>query len=177
MTKAKLNTQLQRLVNRYGLEEVRQEIQNVAPAGSKTRPHRQERSARNAGTQARDKPRKPRPTATEYVAKMDLPSERKVATLELARRFEEKSFLPTCADIRDFCQIYGIQELASKSRVGAIPRLFQHIAAMPTCEIQRLLNENAFSGPARLGPLADAVRTYGRAARHASVESALPPKT
>ena len=104
--------------------------------------------------------------ASEYVAKMDVDSEKVSALRALAERFETKAFLPRCADIRNFCHIHGIDERASKSRAGAIPRLFKYLATMDLDELQRLLDDSAFSGPSRLGPLAEAIREHGRAGRH-----------
>ena len=96
---------------------------------------------------------------------MELTSELRSVVLTLARRFDAKSFLPTCVDIRDFCGMYGIEAPASKSRVGAIPRIFKFVATMDLGELQRLLDEDAFSGPSRLGPISEAIRQNGRAAR------------
>ena len=104
-------------------------------------------------------------TAPEYVEKMEISSERREVALVLAGRFDKKSFLPTCADIRDFCETYGVEVPASKSRAGAIPRIFKFLATMDTGELQRLLDEEAFSGPVRLGPIAEAIRQHGRATR------------
>ena len=87
---------------------------------------------------------------------------------ELAQRFHSKSFLPTFGDIANFCQTYNIDVPASKSRASAIPRVFKFIAAMEADEIQRMLDEGMFSGPARLGPIADAIRRNGRGRATAS---------
>ena len=86
------------------------------------------------------------------------------ALLELAKRFQDKTFLPTFGDIRNFCQVYGIDVPASKSRASAVPRVFKFIAKMDSSEIQRIVDDRLFSGPARLGPIADAIRKNGRAA-------------
>ena len=103
-------------------------------------------------------------TALERVERMDLPKETADSVVELARRFDTKSFMPTFGDIAQFCQIYDIDEPASKSRASAIPRVFRAIAAMDTEDIQMLLDYGAFSGPSRLGPIADAIaRSTARA--------------
>ena len=102
----------------------------------------------------------------EYVAKMDLPSEKKRGMAELAKRFEEKAFLPSFGDIRKFCRIYRIVEPASKSRVSALPRVFKFIATLETSDIQRILDDGLFSGPSRLGPIADAILRHGRGAAY-----------
>ena len=103
-------------------------------------------------------------SAPEYVAKMDYDPEKWPALSELAKRFQDKSFLPTFGDIRNFCQVYEIDVPASKSRASAIPRVFKCIATMDSGEIQRIVDNRLFSGPARLGPIADAIRKNGRAA-------------
>ena len=106
---------------------------------------------------------KPKITAPQYIAKMDLSIDKAPLVAEIGERFQEKSFLPTIGDIGNFCQIYGIELPASRTRTNAIPRLFKFIAAMDTDDISRLLNDGAFSGPSRLGPIADAIRRNGRA--------------
>ena len=105
---------------------------------------------------------KPKATAPQYVSKMDLSIDKEPLVTEIAERFQEKSFLPTIGDIGNFCQIYGIDLPASRTRANAIPRLFKFIAAMEAADISRLLNDGAFSGPSRLGPIADAIRRNGR---------------
>ena len=140
-------------------------MREITPSEQAAEPQRRRRPGPPPGTPASGGARKPRPTAIEYVGRMDLSPDRRAAMLALARRFEGKSFLPTCADIGNFCRIYGIEKPASKARAGAIPRVFKFVAAMEAADIQRLLDENAFSGPARLGPLAEAIRESGRSAR------------
>ena len=72
--------------------------------------------------------------------------------------------MPTFGDIRIFCEVYGIDEPASKSRASAIPRIFKFIATMSSDEVQGILDDGMFSGPSRVGPIADAIRENGRAA-------------
>ena len=93
---------------------------------------------------------------------MDHDPDKYPALLELANRFQDKSFLPTFGDIRNFCQAYGIDVPASGSRASAIPRVFKFIATMDSGEVQRIVDDRLFSGPARLGPIADAIRKQRR---------------
>ena len=72
--------------------------------------------------------------------------------------------MPTFGDIRNFCQVYGIDEPASKSRASAIPRVFKFMATMSDEEVQGILDGGMFSGPSRVGPIADAIRANGRVA-------------
>ena len=117
----------------------------------------------DASAASAPRPRRSKVTAPEHVAKMDLPPETAQPVVELAARFERKTFLPTFGDIRHFCHTYGIDEPASKSRASAIPRVFKAIAAMEAEDIQRMLDDGMFSGPSRLAPIADAIRRSSKA--------------
>ena len=158
---------LRLLVVRHGFEAVSLELRMLDTG--QQRPHELER-----GTQAKAKRRNGRATAPEYVQKMDIDADRLSAVLALAERFEAKSFLPRCADISNFCAIYGIDEPSSKSRAAAIPRLFKYLATMDARDVEALVADNAFSGPSQLGPLAEAIRQHGRAERNLGAKSGTP---
>ena len=157
MTGDRLAASLRDLVREHGLDEVSRSLdaigglnslgQDAAPGTS--------RPARSAA--AKRGKHKPAITALERVEKMDLPRETADSVAELARRFDEKSFMPTFSDIARFCQAYNVDEPASKSRASAIPRVFRTIAAMDAEDLQMLLDYGTFSGPSRLGPIADAI--------------------
>lgn len=164
MKDSNLKADLLLLVDRYGIDKVNREIQTIAssenPAMVKSG-----KPPRESEIQGRVKRKSSKVTVVEYVSKMDIAADRRIAVLALAKRFEEKSFLMTYTDILDFCRTYGIEEPASRTRASAIPRVFKFLATMEARDLQRLLDENAFSGPTRLGPIADAIRRHGRAAR------------
>ena len=123
------------------------------------------------GTDKSAKPKKvrkraPKPTAIEYAAKMELPSDKQSAVVALAERFERKDFLPTFGDVVNFCENYGIDVPASRTRANAIPRVFKFLAnEMEADKVQSILDYEMYSGPSRLGPIADAIRRNGRASR------------
>lgn len=146
---------LRPIVRQYGLGRVLESLGKIADA--------QRESSVQAGADKKKKPKKRsvKTTAPEYVSKLELAS-KKAPVVDLAERFERKAFLPTFGDIARFCQLYGIEVPASKTRASAIPRVFKHIASMETEEIQRILDDGLFSGPSRLGPIADAIRRNGR---------------
>ena len=148
---------LRPIVHQYGLGRVLESLGKIADA-------QRESSAQVGGSSDVNKPKKrsEKATAPEYVSKLELSSEKVAPVVELAERFEHKAFLPTFGDIAHFCQMYGIEVPASKTRASAIPRVFKHIASMETEEIQRILDDGLFSGPSRLGPIADAIRRNGR---------------
>ena len=148
MTDSKVKAILQPIVQEYGLGLVLKSLGQIADAQGGTVERIEMPVSDNAnGTRGK----KPRVTAPEYVDKMTLPSEKVAAVTELARRFHQKSFLPTFGDISSFCQTYGIQVPASKGRASAIPRVFRSIAEMESGEIQHILDDGLFSGPSRLG--------------------------
>ena len=170
MKKASLRDTIHAMVLEYGFEQVEASLHEIGPSDT---------SMQGAGvsngsvvTRVATK-RKPKPTAPQYVAKMELSPEKGPTVTELAERFQSKSFLPTFGDIANFCRLYGINEPASKSRTNAIPRVFKFIASMEANEVQTILDEGLFSGPSRLGPIADAIRHNGRA-RAASNSSDSP---
>ncbi len=162
MTGDRLAASLGELVREHGFERVSRSLRELdglrsdaqgAESGVGRQPQR------GAGTRGK---RKPAATALERVAKMDLPSETADIVLQLAKRFDEKSFMPTFGDIAHFCRVYDVDEPASKSRASAISRVFGTIAAMSAEDIQILVDYGAFSGPARLGPISDAIARRSR---------------
>lgn len=163
MTQARLEGVLRSMVRRYGFEQVNESLQEIGNSESYPEKPNYKAISPTKLVEAQTNKRNPRITAPQYVAKMDLPPDKMASVVELARRFAQKSFLPTTGDIANFCQIYRLDKPASKSRASAIPRIFKFIASMEGDEIQRILNEGMFSGPSRLGPIADAIRRNGRA--------------
>ena len=160
---------LRPIVRQYGLGSVLESLGKIADA-------QRESSVQAGGSSDTDRGKKPKKrsvkaTAPEYVSKLDLSSEKVAPVVDLAECFERKAFLSTFGDIAHFCQTYGIEVPASKTRASAIPRVFKHIASMETKEIQRILDDGLFSGPSRLGPIADAIRRNGRGS--ASSDSSL----
>lgn len=157
MKSESLADELGLLVSRHGFEAVNLELRTLET--------KQPTAKLDRGTQAKAGRRNGRVKAPEYVQKMVIDADKRAAVSALAERFEAKSFLPSCADISNFCAIYGIDEPASKSRAAAIPRLFKCLAAMDAKDLKNLLADNAFSGPTELAPLSEAIRQHGRAAR------------
>ena len=176
MTQADLKDMLRSMVLKYGFEQVNDSLREVSVSGYRSERASRKTRAPNRSAARKSGKRRPKSTAPQYVAKMELPSEKEPAVVELARRFQDKSFLPTFGDIANFCQTYDIDEPASKSRASAIPRVFKFIASMEADDIQRILNEGMFSGPSRLGPIADAIRRNGRARTAANDECIVQPE-
>ena len=153
------------MISRHGFEQVDQSLREIGLSNRQYEKAGRSRTSTNKRetTKSRRK-RTARATAAEFVANLKLPPEKSPPVAELARRFQAKSFLPTFGDVRYFCRVYGIGVPGSKSRASAIPRIFRFIGALESAEIQRIMENGMFSGPSRLGPIADAIRRNGRAA-------------
>lgn len=177
-----LRSALHRLIQDHGYSEVQRGLRELKssdlPRKNLRRSKGDEASSSNRTT-TKPKRHSSRVTAPEYVARAEISPDKRPLMDELSRRFENKSFLPTFGDVRNFCQIYSIDEPASGSRASAIPRLFKFLATMEVDEIRRILDDGMFSGPSRLGPIADAIRrsTFRRATARPSVTSASPSDT
>ena len=166
MVEDDLRTAIEAMVARHGFETVSRvlremEARHVEPnTASATAEHKRPRS-RGART-------KQRQSAVHYVRAMKVPAEHTKVVERAAEEFEQRSFLPTLSDVRRFCEVYGIEEPRSKSRTSGIPRVFKFLLTMDVADIERMLDDRMFSGPAELGPIADAIR--GKASEYREAE-------
>lgn len=103
----------------------------------------------------------------EYVARiverMNLPESRRHILRDLAFRFEERTFLPTIGDIRNFLEMHDAGPANFHTRSASFPKIVAVLLAIPDQHLQKILVDNAHSGPSRLGPLSDAIRAIGAA--------------
>lgn len=157
----KLNRALRSMIRKHGLSRVQRSLSEIASSETRHDIQQAVPSTRIEGTASPPKKRS-RSTASDYVGRMDLPLGTSEAVHELARRFEDRSFLPTLADIRNFCRFHRIDAPDPKSRVNAVPRVFDFISTMGPREIKKLVDYSMFSGPSRLAPIADAIRKRSR---------------
>lgn len=158
----RLAEELRALVRQYGLQQVSQSLDEIGspkPSGADELPADESVGGHPAGKLKRPRAKL---TASQHVAKLELPPGKNRTIAELARRFDERAFLPSSGDIAHFCESYGINAPSSRSRSSAIPRVFRAIAEMEATEVQRIVDDGLFSGPSRLGPIADAIRSRSR---------------
>ena len=142
------------MVQQHGFGHVAQVLEDIGRAGTgRNQVPKSKNSAESKSTSP-----KSRPTASVYAAKLELPLEKRRMIAELAYRFEVKTFVPTIGDVRNFFVFYGIDGGRLKSRAAAMVRVFKILANMDKEEIKRILDDQLFSGPARMEPIADAIR-------------------
>ena len=159
-----LRVALGAVVQQFGFDEVERALDELREPKDGRR--HENKTTRRSGRG--DAGNRRRLTAVEYVEKMDTPAERADVIGRAAEEFERRVFLPTLGDIRSFCQTYGIEEPRSKSRLGGIPRVFKFLTTMEAAEVERMLDDRLFSGPAELGPIAEAIRGKAKQYREAA---------
>ena len=172
MPKSDLRAALGSMVDRYGFKTVSRILHEMEVGDSgltaedkaKTRSRRPRKSGRRT---------RQRVSAVDYVGAMEVPADRAAAVRRAAEEFERGAFLPTLGDVRGFCDAYGIKEPRSKSRASSIPRIFKFLATMDGLDVERMLDDRMFSGPASLGPIADAIRDRARQYRESGSVSPL----
>ena len=110
MEEKELNNTLREIVLQYGIERVDQALLEIRkPADG--RPHRSSSSVTCSKSRSKpdtDQRRKAKITATGFVLKLEVSSEVKCLLEELATKYENKEFLPTVGEIRNFYEIHGI---------------------------------------------------------------------
>lgn len=159
MEEDRLSEGLRAMVLEHGMRRVERTLGEIRRSGA-------DNAAADRSTANEDRTHKPSPgrskrekaSASRYVSKLEVPDETRRILEEVAVRYEEKVFLPTSGEIRNFCSIRGIEVPVSSSRVSAVPRIFKHLAELDSQELRAILQEGSFSGPTRLAPIADAIR-------------------
>ena len=162
-----LRAALASMVERYGFSTVFRILHEIETGDSGPN------ARANAAVQRRARPRsgrrtKQRLSAVDYVQAMRVPADRAAVVRRAAEEFERGVFLPTLGDVRGFCDAHGIKEPRSRSRASGIPRIFKFLAAMEVADVERMLDDRMFSGPASLGPIADAIRSKAKEYREAA---------
>lgn len=155
-----LTETLRTIVLQHGIERVEQELLKIRNS-SDSREHRIDHSVAHSKSRRKldtNQRRKVKITASAFVSKLEVSTEARSLLEELATRYENKEFLPTVGEIRNFCTIHGIDVSTSISRVAAVPRIFKYLSRLDSQEIQSMLRTNSYSGPTQLGPIAEAIR-------------------
>lgn len=158
---SKIHAQLRAMVRRYGFESVERVLREIER--SRERDHAPDKriAARSSAPKGRG-PKRRRLAATDRVWKMDLPKERRTVLMEAAELFDRKLFVPSIGDVRNFWLSHGVEDPPPPSRAAAAPRRFAFLATMDMGELRKIVYHGHYSGPARMGPIADAIRDFGR---------------
>lgn len=104
-------------------------------------------------------------SAPEYVQKIDIPDRKREILLELAIKFENREFLPTVGHVKDFLERRNVHINPLRGRSAAIPKIFEILTRLPDENLEKMLCDENYSGPSRLGPLSDAIKARGTVVR------------
>lgn len=162
-----LRSLLGTLVEEWGYDEVSKALCEFEPSDGVP-------PATRTGNDQRVSRKQEKPTAKVLVERVSLPPEQKQLIQILADKFDIKEFLPSSGDIRYFFEIHGQSAPPTKQRSEAFRRILKLLSAMSESTLRRMIEEDAHSGPSKLGPLSEAMRGVGAQRsldRHPAFES------
>ncbi len=117
----------------------------------------------NKRKQRRPRKKTEKPTASTMASKISIQPEKKQLIQILAERYDSKLFLPTAGDIRYFFEMQReISPPSNKQRVDKFQYVLEILLNMQESTLQKIIENNLYSGPAQLGPLSDAMRNVRR---------------
>lgn len=170
-----LDDLLKTVVRHYGFSKVDRALHRLERAEGTSGHTSKPRASSSGGRQsAQSGPKgEQRMTAPLYVDKLKPGPGRQDTLRRLANMFDEKTFLATAREIRDFGVLHKIDLPVSSSRAASIPRIFRALSAMSAAELEEVVRSAQCSGPSNLAPIADAIR---RCSRTTKAKPPLPGK-
>lgn len=81
---------------------------------------------------------------------------------ELAQRYDQRQFLPSTSDVREFLIMVGERPSGMKDRSQAFRELLKALMKYPPERLKQLASRSRHSGPSQLGPLSDAITSAAR---------------
>ena len=158
MTKNQLDQKLEAIIGQFGYTEVQKRLDaanrrlNRLPMDSHSRHSDTLSNAVNRRKIHRKR------DAIDIVSSFDgIDSDKHDILTDLAQKFERKEFMPNIATTRMFLESVGEDTSRLKSRKQAVAKIFRALSALPDKRLRQIVERGSFSGPARLGPLADAI--------------------
>lgn len=156
MKKGTLRNLLPTLVDDCGYDAVCKALEDFDPALG---------SAPTSKRSPAKRPRKPRtkPNAVAIVNSLTLPNEEKKSVLmALARKYEEKVFMPNVNHVRAFLEQEGKDVSRIKSRGQVVSTVFKCLADWETPKLRELDVRGIYGPPKSLSVIAKAIETAGR---------------
>jgi hypothetical protein len=150
--KVLLSSLLRALVDEWGHKEVEVALARLSPATSTI-----ERHMLTSGQRQKLQGARAKLLASEQVARAPLPDAQKAALQALAIRFDQKQFLPSNADVREFLLMMGETPGTMKDRSDAFRRLLKSLSVLSPDRLDRLVKSALHSGPSQLSHLSDAI--------------------
>ena len=166
MQKDDLRNLLSTLVDDCGYEVVRKTLKDFEPA-LESAP-----ASRNSTVKRSRKPRA-KPNAVTIVGSLALPDEGKKSVLMvLAKKYEEKAFMPNVNHVRAFLEQEGKDVSRIKSRGQVVSTIFKCLANWETPRLKELDTRGLYGPPKSLSVIARSIESFGRRNRRGHKEDA-----
>ena len=154
---------LRAIIREWGREGVSHALDELAVQGSLNRVGGFEE---DAITSDRSQRASKRPSAKQQVAKLShQPDARREILIIIATRYDEKKFLPSVGDVREFLAMNGDKRQPIKDRSEGFRLFLDSTKEFPLEQLRHLATSTSFSGPSQLAPLSDAISASGEARR------------
>jgi hypothetical protein len=116
-------------------------------------------------------PVRARPPFEAILRSLDIAPDKREKLQRLAKRYRDRTFLPSMGDVRHFLSMHGdLSEF--RDRTAAARRVLTVASQMRNAELDATLVDESFAGPSKLGPLADAIKEAGSSQRGTSMGDA-----
>ena len=166
MKKTTLKTLLSSLVDDCGYEAVSKALENFDPARTSS-------TASKSSSSKRPRKQRTKPNAVAVVNSLTLPNEEKKSVLMmLARKYEEKTFMPNVNHVRAFMENEGEDVSRIKSRQQVVSKVFKYLADWETPRLQELHTRGLYGPPKSLSVIAKSIENFGRRNRQSPEKSA-----
>ena len=166
MQKDDLRNLLSTLVDDCGYEVVRKTLKDFEPALKSTT------ASRNSSVKRSRKPRA-KPNAVTIVGSLALPDEGKKSVLMvLAKKYEEKAFMPNVNHVRAFLEQEGKDVSRIKSRGQVVSTIFKCLANWETPRLKELDTRGLYGPPKSLSVIAKSIESFGQRSRRSHKEDA-----
>ena len=160
MQKGTLRKLLSTLVDDCGYVAVRETLKAFAPAPGST-------SVSGEFSAKRLKKPRAKPNALSAVQSLTLGDEEKKGVLMvLARKYEEKTFMPNVNHVRAFLEQEGKDTSRIKSRQQVVSTVFKCLADWDTRQLRELDSRGVYGPPKSLSVIARSIEQFGRPQGH-----------
>ena len=155
MQKNTLRNLLSTLVDDCEYDAVRKALEDFAPALERT-------PVSKNSTVKRPKKSREKPNAVSIVSSLALSDEgKKSVLLVLARKYEEKAFMPNVNHVRAFLEQEGKDVSRIKSRGQVVSTVFKCLADWETTRLQELDTRGLYGPPKSLSAIAESIESFG----------------
>ncbi|MDE0331747.1 MAG: hypothetical protein OXL41_07750 [Nitrospinae bacterium] len=159
MQKDDLRNLLSALVDDCGYDAVREALEDFDPARKRSSVSKNSPAKRHKKTRAK-------PNAVSIVDSLALPDEgKKKVLMALARKFEEKAFMPNVNHVRAFLEQEGKDVSRIKSRGQVVSTVFKRLADWETSRLQELETRGLYGPTKSLSVIAKSIENFGRRTR------------